>query len=40
MGGYKVYFGCNGSDVNRILKVKSSIAVIDFAKFDNMQIIN
>lgn len=40
MGGYKVYFGCNGSDVNRIIKAKPSIAVIDFAEFGNMQIIN
>ena len=38
MAGYKVYLGLNGSDVNRILKDKPSIAVIDFAEFGDMQI--
>lgn len=38
MGGYKVYLGLNGSDVNRILKAKPSIAVIDFAEFGDTQI--
>lgn len=38
MDGYKVYLGCNGSNVNRIIKAKPSIAVIDFAEFGNMQI--
>lgn len=38
MAGYKVYLGLNGSDVDRILKAKPSIAVIDFAEFDDKQI--
>lgn len=38
MSGYKVYLGCNGSDVNRIIKAKPSIAVIDFTEFGNTQI--
>lgn len=38
MAGYKVYLGLNGSDVNRILKAKPSIAVIDFAEFGDTQI--
>jgi len=38
MAGYKVFLGLNGSDVNRILKVKPSIAVIDFAEFGDSQI--
>ena len=38
MAGYKVYLGLNGSDVNRILKAKPNIAVIDFAEFSNTQI--
>ena len=38
MAGYKVYLGLNGSDVNRILKDKPSIAVIDFAEFGDTQI--
>ena len=38
MAGYKVYLGLNGSDVNKILKDKPSIAVIDFAEFGDMQI--
>lgn len=38
MGGYKVYLGLNGSDVQRILKAKPSIAVIDFAEFGDTQI--
>ena len=38
MAGYKVYLGLNGSDVNRIIKAKPNIAVIDFAEFGNKQI--
>ena len=38
MSGYKVYLGLNGSDVNRIIKAKPSIAVIDFAEFGDLQI--
>lgn len=38
MAGYKVYLGLNGSDVGRILKAKPSIAVIDFAEFNDAQI--
>ena len=38
MAGYKVFLGLNGSDVNRILKAKPSIAVIDFAEFGDTQI--
>lgn len=38
MAGYKVYLGLNGSDVNRILKAKPHIAVIDFAEFNDAQI--
>lgn len=38
MAGYKVYLGLSGSDVGRILKVKPSIAVIDFAEFGDAQI--
>lgn len=38
MGGYKVYLGLNGSDVDRIIKAKPSIAVIDFAEFGDTQI--
>ena len=38
MAGYKVYLGLNGSDVDRIIKAKPSIAVIDFAEFDDKQI--
>lgn len=38
MGGYKVYLGLNGSDVNRIIKAKPSIAVIDFSEFGDAQI--
>jgi len=38
MGGYKVYLGLNGSDVNKIIKAKPSIAVIDFAEFGDTQI--
>ena len=38
MAGYKVYLGLSGSDVNRILKDKPSIAVIDFAEFGDSQI--
>ena len=38
MAGYKVYLGLNGSDVSRILKAKPSIAVIDFAEFNDAQI--
>ena len=38
MSGYKVYLGLNGSDVNRIIKDKPSIAVIDFDEFNNAQI--
>ena len=38
MAGYKVFLGLNGIDVNRILKVKPSIAVIDFAEFGDSQI--
>ena len=38
MAGYKVYLGLNGSDVNRIIKAKPSIAVIDFAEFGDAQI--
>lgn len=38
MAGYKVYLGLNGSDVNRIIKAKPSIAVIDFTEFGNTQI--
>ena len=37
-GGYKVYLGLNGSDVNRIIKAKPNIAVIDFAEFGDAQI--
>ena len=38
MAGYKVYLGLNGSDVDRILKAKPNIAVVDFAEFDDKQI--
>lgn len=38
MAGYKVYLGLNGSDVNRIIKAKPNIAVIDFAEFGDTQI--
>ena len=38
MAGYKVYLGLNGSDINRILKAKPSLAVIDFAEFGDKQI--
>lgn len=38
MAGYKVYLGLNGSDVDRIIKAKPSIAVIDFAEFTDPQI--
>ena len=38
MAGYKVYLGLNGSDVNRIIKDKPTIAVIDFAEFSDKQI--
>ena len=38
MAGYKVYLGLNGSDVDRILKAKPNIAVIDFAEFGDTQI--
>ena len=38
MSGYKVYLGLNGSDVNKIIKGKPSIAVIDFAEFGDTQI--
>lgn len=38
MAGYKVYLGLNGSDVNRIIKAKPSLAVIDFDEFGDMQI--
>lgn len=38
MGGYKVYLGLNGSDVDRIIKAKPNIAVIDFAEFGDTQI--
>ena len=38
MAGYKVYLGLNSSDVNRIIKAKPSIAVIDFAEFGDTQI--
>ena len=38
MGGYKVYLGLNESDVNRIIKTKPSIVVIDFTEFGNTQI--
>lgn len=38
MGGYKVYLGLNGSDVDRIIKAKPSIAVIDFAEFSDKHI--
>ena len=33
-----MYLGLNGSDVNRIIKAKPSIAVIDFAEFNDVQI--
>ena len=38
MAGYKVYLGLNGSDVDRIIKAKPSIAVIDFTEFTDPQI--
>ena len=38
MAGYKVYLGANGKDVNRIIKDKPTIAVIDFAEFNDKQI--
>lgn len=38
MAGYKVYLGLNGSDVNRIIKAKPSIAVIEMTEFSASQI--
>ena len=38
IAGYKVYLGANGSDTNKIIKAKPSIAVIDFAEFGDTQI--